>query len=78
MDFFLSESQKSLRELARKIAKEHILPKRSYYDETQEFPWDMVKIFAQAGLFKCYVPEKYGGSGGGITEMAIVTEELSR
>ena len=78
MDFFLSKSQKKLREHARKIAQEHILPKRSYYDETQEFPWDLVKIFAQAGLFKCYIPEEYGGSGGGITEMAIVTEELSR
>jgi butyryl-CoA dehydrogenase len=78
MDFLLSEPQKRLRELARRIAQEQILPKRAYYDETQEFPWDLVKIFAQAGLFKCYIPEEYGGSGGGITEMAIVTEELSR
>jgi butyryl-CoA dehydrogenase len=78
MDFLFSKQQKELRNLARKIADEHILPKRSYYDETEEFPWDLVKIFAQAGLFKCYIPEEYGGSGGGITEMAIVTEELSR
>jgi alkylation response protein AidB-like acyl-CoA dehydrogenase len=78
MDFLLSKPQKRLRELAKRIAQEHILPKRSYYDETQEFPWDLVKIFAQAGLFKCYIPEEYGGGGGGITEMAIVTEELSR
>jgi alkylation response protein AidB-like acyl-CoA dehydrogenase len=78
MDFLFSEPQKRLRELARRIAQEHVLPKRSYYDETQEFPWDLVKIFAQAGLFKCYIPEEYGGSGGGITDMAIVTEELSR
>ncbi len=78
MDFLFSEPQNRLRELARRIAQEHVLPKRSYYDETQEFPWDLVKIFAQAGLFKCYIPEEYGGSGGGITDMAIVTEELSR
>lgn len=78
MDFLLSEPQKRLRDLARRIAEKHILPKRAYYDETQEFPRDLVKIFAQAGLFKCYIPEEYGGSGGGITEMAIVTEELSR
>ncbi len=78
MDFLFSKSQKELRELARRIAQEHIVPKRSYYDETEEFPWDLVKIFAQAGLFKCYIPEEYGGAGAGITEMAIVTEELSR
>ena len=78
MNFLFSEQQKKLRELAREIARKHILPKRSYYDETEEFPWDLVKVFAQAGLFRCYIPEEYSGSGGGITEMAIVTEELSR
>jgi len=78
MDFLFSERQRELKHLARRIAQEHILPKRSYYDETEEFPWDLVRIFAEAGLFKCYIPEEYGGSGGGITEMAIATEELSR
>jgi alkylation response protein AidB-like acyl-CoA dehydrogenase len=78
MDFFFSQEQKKLREESRKIAKEYLLPKRSYYDETGEFPWDLVKIFAEAGLFKCFIPKEYGGDGGGVTEMSIVTEELSR
>ena len=78
MDFFFSEEQKKLRDQARNIAKEYVLPKRSYYDETEEFPWDLVKIFAEAGLFKCFIPKEYGGTGGGITEACIVTEELSR
>lgn len=78
MDFLFSENQKKLRGLTRNIAKEYVLPKRSYYDETEEFPWDLVKIFAEAGLFKCFIPKEYGGTGGGITEACIVTEELSR
>jgi alkylation response protein AidB-like acyl-CoA dehydrogenase len=49
MDFFFSEEQKKLREESRKIAKEYLLPKRSYYDETEEFPWEVVKILAGAG-----------------------------
>jgi alkylation response protein AidB-like acyl-CoA dehydrogenase len=78
MDFFFSEQQKKLREESRRIAKEYLLPKRSYYDETEKFPWDLVKILAEAGLFKCFIAKEYGGQGGGVTEMAIVTEELSR
>jgi alkylation response protein AidB-like acyl-CoA dehydrogenase len=78
MDFLFSEEQKRLREQSRKIAKEYLLPKRSYYDETEEFPWEVVKTLAQAGLFECFIAKEYGGRGGGVTEMAIVTEELSR
>lgn len=78
MDFFFSENQKKLRDQTREIAKEYVLPKRSYYDETEDFPWDLVKIFAEKGLFKSFIPKEYGGTGGGITELCIVTEELSR
>jgi alkylation response protein AidB-like acyl-CoA dehydrogenase len=78
VDFYFSEEQRKLKGQARQIAEEHMLPKRAYYDETEEFPWDMVKIFAQAGLFRCFIAKEYGGSGGGVTEMALVTEELSR
>lgn len=78
MDFLFSEDQKKLRDQAREIAEKYVLPKRSYYDETEEFPWDLVKIFAKKGLFRCFIPKEYGGTGGGITEACIVTEELSR
>jgi butyryl-CoA dehydrogenase len=78
MDFLFSEEQKKLREESRRIAREYLLPKRSYYDETEEFPWDVVKVMAQAKLFECFIEKEYGGQGGGVTEMAIATEELSR
>jgi butyryl-CoA dehydrogenase len=64
-DLFFTEKQKALKELTRKIALEYVLPKRAYYDETEEFPWDLVKIFGEAGLFGCYIPEEYGGEDGG-------------
>jgi len=78
MDFLLTEEQKKLREQTRKIALEKILPKREYFDETEEFPWEIVKELASAGLFEVYIPEEYGGKGGGVTELSVVTEELSR
>jgi alkylation response protein AidB-like acyl-CoA dehydrogenase len=78
MEFLFSEEQKRLKKQSREIAREYLLPKRSYYDETEEFPWEVVKTLAQAGLFECFIAKEYGGRGGGVTEMAIVTEELSR
>jgi alkylation response protein AidB-like acyl-CoA dehydrogenase len=78
MDLLLTEGQKKLRELTRKIALEEILPKREYFDETEEFPWEIVRELASAGLFEVYIPVEFGGKGGGVTELAVVTEELSR
>jgi alkylation response protein AidB-like acyl-CoA dehydrogenase len=49
----------------------------SQYDETGEFAWDVVKVLADADVFGVSIPEEYGGMGGGVMEMALVTEELS-
>jgi len=37
VDYFLTEEQKMIKELARQIAEEHILPVRAELDETGEF-----------------------------------------
>ena len=78
MNYFLTEEQKMIKDLARKIAEEKILPVRAYYDETEEFPWEIVKILAQSDLFGVFIPEKYGGMGYGVFELCLVIEELSR
>jgi len=74
----LNEFQQDLRATARQIAEEKMLPVRAHYDETEEFPWEIVKVYAAADLYRVYVPEAYDGFGGGVFEMALVTEELSR
>jgi butyryl-CoA dehydrogenase len=74
----LTDFQRDLRDTARQIAEEKMKPVRAHYDETEEFPWDIVKIYADADLYRVYVPEAYGGFGGGVFDMALVTEELSR
>jgi len=77
MDYFFTEEQVMIRDLARKIAEEKIVPVREHYDRTGEFPRDIYKIIAEADLCGIYIPEEYGGLGGGVTEMAIATEQLS-
>ena len=78
MDYFLTPEQKMIRDLARKIAQEKMLPARAELDEKEEFPWGIVKISAEAGLMGVSMPEEYEGFGGGILEYCLVAEELSR
>ena len=78
MDYFLSEEQIMIRDLARQIAEEKIVPVRAELDETGEFPWDVMKVLAQSDLFGLFIPEEYGGLGKGCLELCIAIEELSR
>jgi len=78
MDYLLNEQQIMIRDLARRIAKEKIAPVAAEYDEKEEFPWPIVKILSDSDLFGVYIEEKYGGIGGGVLELAICTEELSK
>ena len=67
-----------IRDLARKVAEEKMLPVRAELDEKEEFPGEIIKVSAEAGLMGVSMPEEYGGFGGGILEYCLVAEELSR
>lgn len=78
MDYFLTEEQQMIKELAARIADEKIAPVARELDESEEFPYEIMKILADSDLFGVYIPEQYGGLGGGIMEQCLVVEELSR
>jgi len=77
VNYFLTEEQQMIVDLARQIAHEKIIPVRAKLDETEEFPWDIMKDLAQADLFGLYIPEEYGGLGGGCFENCIAVEQLA-
>ncbi len=78
MNYFLSEEQEMIRDLARRIAQEKFKPIRAEMDEKAEFPWEMVKVLRESDMFGIYLPEEYGGLGGGVMELCLAVEELSR
>jgi len=81
MEHLWSEEQRVIRDLARTIAEEKVKPVRAKYDEEGTFPWDIVRAMAKVDLFRVCVPTAYDGlveTGLGITNMCIVTEELSK
>jgi butyryl-CoA dehydrogenase len=78
LDYFLTTDQKSIKDLARKIAIEKVLPARAELDEKEEFPWEIIKVCAEAGLMGISIEEEYGGFGGGVLENCLAVEEMSR
>jgi butyryl-CoA dehydrogenase len=78
MDYLLTDEQKMIKDLARKMAEEKIRPVAAELDKKGEFPHEVMKALADSDLFGVYLPEKYGGFGGGVFELCLVTEELSK
>jgi alkylation response protein AidB-like acyl-CoA dehydrogenase len=78
MDYGLTEEQIMIKDLCKQIAEEKMKPVREHYDETGEFPWEIVKVFKEADLFGVLVPEEYGGMAGGVMDLVVAVEELCK
>ncbi|MGA1791411.1 MAG: acyl-CoA dehydrogenase family protein [bacterium] len=78
MDYFLTEEQLMIKDLARRIAEERIKPVRAELDEKEEFPWNIIQEMAKSDMFGIFIPEEFGGLGGGCMELSLAVEELSR
>ncbi|MEE8412511.1 MAG: acyl-CoA dehydrogenase family protein, partial [Acidobacteriota bacterium] len=78
MDFSFTEDQQLLRRTVREFAESEILPHVMEFDESQEYPREIMAKAAELGLFGILFPEKYGGAGLGYMEYAVAIEELSR
>ncbi|KAM7298035.1 hypothetical protein ISCGN_018665, partial [Ixodes scapularis] len=57
--FELSDEQREYQNLARKFAREEIIPKAAHHDKTGEFPWDIVKKAWEVGLMNLSIPAAY-------------------
>jgi butyryl-CoA dehydrogenase len=78
LQYFFTDEQKTIKDLARRVAEERILPVRAELDENEEFPWPVIQDIAASDLFRIFVPEEYEGLGGGCLELCLVMEEFSR
>jgi len=77
MDFELTEDQKMFQSMVRDFCATEIAPHAAKWDEENEFPHDVIKKMAAAGLQGVHFPEEYGGNGDEVT-FAIATEEIAR
>lgn len=78
MDYGFNEFEMMVKEIAQKIAQEKIAPIKAELDESEEYPHDIMKACAQSDLMGVYIPEEYGGMGGGAMALCLAVEELSK
>ena len=78
MEYFLNELQAEVKNLAKTIAEEKVLPVRAELDDKEEFPTEIMQEIAAAGLFGIAIPEELGGIGGGAFELCLATEQFAR
>ncbi len=74
--FYETEEHAALREQARRFARQHIQPYAHAWDEAEEFPRDLYRLAAEAGILGVSYPEELGGYGGNISHVLAVSEEL--
>ncbi|HEY7751331.1 MAG TPA: acyl-CoA dehydrogenase family protein [Ignavibacteriaceae bacterium] len=74
----LTENQLLIRDTIREFADKNIRPVIMEYDESQEFPLEILKQLGELGFMGILVPEEYGGAGLGYVEYAIIVEELAK
>jgi alkylation response protein AidB-like acyl-CoA dehydrogenase len=74
----LSEDEKAIIDIAHSVAIQKIKPLRKYYDEKEEFPYEIMKEFAKCDLCGTYIPKQYGGLGSGIMGLVLLIEELCK
>jgi alkylation response protein AidB-like acyl-CoA dehydrogenase len=74
----LNDEQRELRELVRTLARERVAPRAAEIDASHEFPWDLVELFREQGLFGLLFDEEWGGTGTGVLLSLIAIEEIAK
>ncbi len=78
MTFGFTENQKMIAEMVRNFAAREMAPYVREWDESQEFPVQLMKKLGELGLMGVLVPQEYGGSGFGYLEYVTAISELGR
>ncbi|MFV0317875.1 MAG: acyl-CoA dehydrogenase family protein [Microthrixaceae bacterium] len=79
MRFELTDEQQELRQVVRHLLEQHCT--KAWLDDLEareEYPFDLFEALAELGLYGVGVPEHFGGSGGGMVDLTVISEELGR
>src|SRR2546428_9602190 len=77
LDFSLTAEQEAIQQLAHQFAEKEIRPVAAYHDETEEFPYEVVKKAHRLGLTPAaFLPEEYGGQNLDFLTELIINAEI--
>ncbi len=74
----LTEEQQELKDLVKEFALKELKPYVRQFDESGEFPLEILQKAFEMGLHILEIPEEFGGSGLDFKTTAIVFEELAK
>jgi alkylation response protein AidB-like acyl-CoA dehydrogenase len=72
------ENLELIRQSARDFAETHIRPYIMDWDESQEFPMDLMHKLGEQGFLGIFIPEEYGGSGLDYQAYVTIVEEIAK
>lgn len=73
-----TDAQIRWKEIGKKIAIKHLLPKAAECDRHGNFNEDAFQAAVDAGLLGIWIPKEYGGTDDGIMALSLVVEEFSK
>jgi alkylation response protein AidB-like acyl-CoA dehydrogenase len=76
--FQLDEEQRLILQSVREIVQKEIKPRATTLDETGEFPWDAVRIFAKNDILNPLLPRTYGGVEVSAYTFCMIIEEIAK
>jgi alkylation response protein AidB-like acyl-CoA dehydrogenase len=74
----LTSEQREIRDLVRTLARERIAPRAAEIDKSAEYPWDIVELFRENGIFGTIASEEHGGVGESALMTLVVIEEVAK
>jgi alkylation response protein AidB-like acyl-CoA dehydrogenase len=75
MEFALTEEQMELKKWAHEFAEREVRPAAAAYDESEEFPWEILAKAAKAGLYSLEIYMQAQQDPTGMT-LPLLTEEI--
>jgi alkylation response protein AidB-like acyl-CoA dehydrogenase len=78
MDLGFTDNMKAVQEVARTFAEKDLRPLVMQFDESQEFPSELIGRLGELGFMGMTWPEEFGGAGLTDLEMIVIIEELAR
>jgi len=76
-NFTPTSEQLEFLELAEQFTKNEIIPNAPAYDQSGEYPWEILKKAHATGLMNLHIPQEYGGMGLGTLDGCLITEKMA-
>jgi acyl-CoA dehydrogenase len=73
---FETEDHAAIRASARRFAQAHIAPHGAEWEEDEEFPVELYRTAAAAGMIGVGYPESVGGQGGDLGHVVVAGDEM--